>query len=266
METSTCRDVALPMDNFRHPLMRQKSGLYLEKLEKELKLDQQLGLKEQINIDAHEVLKRDIEELTRSNNYYEVSKNDLHKLFQFRRLKAKCASFNIAEFFEKTFALLAFVTLLISSIVVNVKFLFGHNHQVLSLLSVAAAVAFGIACIIVLKMYADGNIKYKFLDIDLMMEDIQRTSMKIPYGAKLKIVEAKDSKIFEGFVIAYPKLKMTEVDFKIEKRMQLDPAILGVTQDKRMYMVCYWDIKLDVEKVVNQIDKMKKIRGLKVEG
>jgi len=62
----------------------------------------------------------------------------------------------------------------------------------------------------------------------------------------------------EAFTIAHPQ-------FKIERRsyspnFKLDPVILGVTKDSRMFMICWWDIQKDIDKVLANINLFKKFK------
>jgi hypothetical protein len=79
---------------------------------------------------------------------------------------------------------------------------------------------------------------------------------------KLKLKEAKDSGLFEGFSIATPEFHTNRVNYK--PRFHLpevkDPAILGITKDNRMYMIAWWDEKRDIDRVKMNIKKFKKFK------
>lgn len=90
------------------------------------------------------------------------------------------------------------------------------------------------------------------------MEDVKDTMIEIPRIAKLKMKEAKDSELFEAFTIAHPQFR---VDRQIyAPTFKLDPVILGVTKDSRMFMICWWDIQKDIDKVLKNINLFKKFK------
>jgi len=103
---------------------------------------------------------------------------------------------------------------------------------------------------------------YSKIEVSLEIKPIQETAIKIPYGAKLKMEEAFDSKIFKNFVIAYPKFNIKKhkllVKEKIIPRIDFDPAICGITEDGRLHMIVYWDIKKDKDKTIKSIERFKK--------
>jgi hypothetical protein len=75
--------------------------------------------------------------------------------------------------------------------------------------------------------------------------------------------EAKDSGLFEGFSIVRPEFFTDQKSFKPSFQLPPfppDPAILGVTKDNRMFMVVWWDIEHDVDRVKTNIKKFKKFK------
>ena len=92
------------------------------------------------------------------------------------------------------------------------------------------------------------------LNVEFKIEDIKETTVRIPKGAKIKLLKAVKSKIFDEFVIAYPKFAKTI------KHIYPDPAILGKTTDGRMYMIVYWDVKKDVDKTPTAMEAYLKYK------
>ena len=111
-------------------------------------------------------------------------------------------------------------------------------------------------------MNRDVSFKYWFIGVKLNMESVSQTAIQIPYPAKLKMKEAKDSGLFEGFSIVRPEFFTDQKSFKPSFQFPRfsDPAILGVTKDSRMFMVVWWDIEHDVDRVKTSIKKFKKFK------
>jgi len=108
------------------------------------------------------------------------------------------------------------------------------------------------------------TIYFTSIKAELDLRPLKETDIEIPYGAKLKAEEAFDSKIFEALVIAHPKFTVQknsiEIKEKIIPRINLDPAICGVTADDRLFMIVYWDVKKDIEKTAQKIKKFRKFK------
>ena len=73
-----------------------------------------------------------------------------------------------------------------------------------------------------------------------------------------KCGEEKKTGIFEDFIFAQPEFFVENKT--VEPRIKIDPAILGMTKDQRMFMIVYWDVEHDVEHVLTQIDAFKKFK------
>jgi hypothetical protein len=116
---------------------------------------------------------------------------------------------------------------------------------------------------------------YDKLFAKLEMIPLSEATMKIPYGAKLKTAEAKRTGIFKEFAIVYPKFQVGEKvvnvgggkirgldgsTAKFFQSLNVDPAIVGITDDKRYFMVVYWDVQHDVERVLDEIEDFKKFK------
>lgn len=56
----------------RHPLANINAN-YVAPIVSEIELDKELGLKGQVELDQNKLLKHDIDELTKSNNYYQIT-------------------------------------------------------------------------------------------------------------------------------------------------------------------------------------------------
>ena len=108
------------------------------------------------------------------------------------------------------------------------------------------------------------TIYFTSIKAELDLRPLKETDIEIPYGAKLKAEEAFDTKIFEALVIAHPKFTVQknsiEIKEKIIPKIDLDPAILGMTADERLFMIVYWDVKKDIEKTAQKIKKFRKFK------
>jgi hypothetical protein len=236
-------------------------------------LDIELGLNNQFEIDQKRVLQKDIDELTKSNEYYQVTPKLLNKLFKLGHLRSLCTFFNIKEAVTQSIIgakiPIIFGILLIGSALGIVTMT--HIHESLKstaqlymnfgiVLTAIAAIIF-FCCIIMSFIEEDfGHIEFnfKFMRVGLTIENVKETRVIIPKMAKLKIKEAKDSELFEGFSIAYPKFYVDEKHYK--PTFKFDPVILGVTKDSRMFMVCWWDIAKDIDRVKTHIKMFKKFK------
>jgi len=247
---------------------------YVEEAAEELELDKVLGLKNQAFMDLATVVRKDIDELTKSNDYYEVDEDDLEKLFEIPTLRRKCWNFNIWNAFKAVAPIIeggifAAITYFIFYYLIEGS----PSDQTMQFSEFVLGIVGIITAIITIgwpigrytetknddtgKM--EGGVSAQFAGVKLIVEDLTKTNIKIPRGAKLKTLEAQDTKIFDKFQICYPHFHIKEKVFKINLP-KLDPAIVGVTADKRMYMVCYWDIQNDIEKVNRSINRLKKFK------
>jgi hypothetical protein len=102
------------------------------------------------------------------------------------------------------------------------------------------------------------SFRFQFIDVKLKIENIKETMVIIPRMAKLKIKEAKDTGIFEEFTIAFPYFSVNREEYKPYRKV--DPVILGVTKDNREFMICWWDIAKDIDKVQTHINMFKRFK------
>lgn len=257
----------------RHALMNGKVTEASAKAAEELALDKELGLLNQARETADNVLSNDIDELTASNDYYEVTREMIEKLFGLTAMKFNCSVYNFKSYWRGRFK--AWVASggafagSIFSIALLAGMLFAFNtkwNSGLSLLGWGAIVCFITAITFLCATIGELiSVRYNYTEIrtDVAIDSIREVTTKIPYGAKLKVLEAKKTGIFEDFVMA--ELKFTSEHRTVTPpRLNIDPAILGVTKDKRMFMIVYWDIKHDIEKTKNHIKRLSKFKLTKV--
>jgi len=263
---------ALQFDLPRHELLAKTETDASAKHREELALDAKLGLKRQAKATGASQLAADIDELTDAKDYHEISARQLSKLFNIGTLKRLCFRRNVVfhaeAFWERlthksnTMSLIFFVPSFITFL--------ATLHCVPSAGPTVGAVAFifasifsaiSLVCWLVLT-FDNFSYSHTQLDAKLDVENLDATDVRLPYGVKLKVAEAMDTKIFEGFSIARPI--MTEghstVDLSHKFLSFIDPAVLGVTVDKRMFMIAYWDIDKDIDKTKESISKFERFK------
>jgi hypothetical protein len=250
---ATLKDVQF----LRHPKAVQETE-YFEKQKEEIKLDIDLGLTNQYEIDQKKLLRQDISTLTQSNNYYHISRKQLAKLFKIQELERMCFMHNVKEvfvgFFNAIKIPLAFIFVGVLSIVAG---LYTHKNWLEFTLILLGCILVATSIIsFFVKPIGNVRFRFNFLDVHLRIERVLETKLILPTMAKLKMKEAKDTEIFEDFSIAYPWFTVSGDHPPIKK----DPVILGVARDNRFFMVCWWDIAKDIDKIKTSIEMFKKFK------
>jgi len=279
-QENTTTALAIPIADFRHPLMREVVDKdYVQRAQHELEIDERLGLKNQAEKTAKELMANDIDELTNSRDFYEVDKQAIGKLFGLKDLKARCVGHNISESVTNTCKALV-LPLCISALAVGLivggiktamvaaaanSIWWGMGATGIFIGAIGAIIGAGWA------FFNKVDFRYTFIDVNLDIQKLEETDIRIPYGAKLKTDEARETGIFDGFAIITPKFTQQKRELTSQQmrdairerfapKFSFDPAIVGITRDNRMFMVVYWDIENDREKVITDIEKFKKFK------
>jgi hypothetical protein len=223
------------------------------------------------------LLKNDIDELTKSNEYHQVSKKMLNQLFGINKLRSSAFPYHVKEAITRSlyglrfpfmwFGFIAICSILIYTLC-HVKVGIDIDLKGLSVvLGVLSFIGCGIGsicgfvnCFISDRRDPRVQLNYDFIKVALEMEPIKQTKVKIPLMAKLKIKEAKDSELFEDFTIAYPRVTLENKKHWLGLHKKVDPVILGVTKDERMFMVCWWDVKHEVDRAQTDLNMFKKYK------
>jgi hypothetical protein len=257
---------------FRHPLMEGKVTKDLAILVDELEIDRKLGLIYQAQETTEEILRKDIDELTSSKDFFEVSRKLVEKLFSLGKLKITCFFSNVKEAIHQTLIVAGpGIAMVLGGLLlfIPVIILWSHLGKIpeskvtagifcLFFLNVAFSMGLGVLVIAgYVNMFYEKTYRYDFLKVQINYVPLNEAQVKIPRGAKLKVLEAQETKIFEGFVLASPKFIVEHKEVQFSRP---DPAILGVTKDKRLFMIVYWDVERDVERVVKDIETFKKFK------
>lgn len=272
MDPSTLREL------HRHELMVQKSDEAIKSIKKELIIDTELGLTNQAELTAKKALVHDIDKLTSSKDYFEITPKQLSKLFQIGALKRKCFWANLISFSSgvlKTckvplFLDVSFLALIYPMMVFSFAVIPWKSNPLALTLGFGNVFAWiGMLILLIYGICTWDKKKLSYFIIAVKVDTIPLLSVSspIPYGAKLKVLEAKKTGIFKDFVFATPEFVIESKNHIIDMKKNfppIDPAILGVTQDKRMYMIVYWDLDKDVEKVIKNINDFKKYKLGKV--
>lgn len=265
----------------RHQLMVGKSADYLQKITEELDVDKKLGLRNQAYYTADRALKEDIDNLLSSRDYIQVSKRDMERLFKIPMLKKMSLIKNISEIFSELWdegkaAIICFASVLLSfyPMIAYTHYIFTrHLTNVVFCLDVVNVLCWVVEIIFIFGGYAllsECKFHINFCSVKLDSKSLDQVDIKIPYGAKLKVLEAKETGIFKDFLMFFPTVQVDhhEVDMREKfaplgnfiRAIAQDPAILGVTEDKRMYLIVYWDVKHDIERAVKKIKAFKKFK------
>jgi hypothetical protein len=265
---------ANPSKLYRHELRKGSSDKAIEDISEELDIDNKLGLVNQAEITATNALRHDIDVLTTSKDYFEVYPKLLEKLFKIGSLRRKCFWYNLKSaaigFIQMSWLPLFFHIAFLALIYPMLKFSFAVFPWEINSFEIFIGIVniicwVGMLMLLVLGFSGwDGRVlKRTELNVKLETIPLGQVKTKIPRGAKLKVLEAQNTHIFQEFVYVTPdfeaKSKYFEVDLK-KILPPIDPAILGITIDKRLYMIVYWDIEKDIEKVVKKIDHFKKFK------
>jgi hypothetical protein len=257
----------------RHELKVGDSDEMIESIKEELEIDKQLGLEKQAKITVEKALQHDIDNLTSSNDFFEVSQNLMQRLFQISMLERKCFFANTLNMIKGVLTAgvlpLSLHVLFLLSIYPMLKFsmwiwpitttaptamlVFISILNCILWCSIIVPLGYGFS------LWGNIIIKYPVLRVKMESKPLSSVSDKIPYGAKLKVLEAKKTGIFQDFVFITPEFSVKNEEYKV-RFPSIDPAILGITADKRMFMIVYWDIDKDVAKVIKEIELFKKFK------
>lgn len=259
----------------RHPLKKDTSNKDIEVIIQEMELDEELGLNQQKFLTAKKALEKDIDDLTSSKDYFEVSDDVIKKLFQIGSLQRKCLITNIKNVIKSFLTagalplIVNFITLaLIYPMISYSRWVWSASFEnpttgmiLLDVLNVLSWIGLVVILIVGIVLWSDKELKATLLSVKLKATPLREVGEEIPYGAKLKVLEAKRTKIFEDFIYVTPEFEVKNIKKNIFPKLpNIDPAILGVTMDNRKFMVVYWDIKKDIEKVTRQIEHFKKFK------
>ena len=266
----------------RHP-KAEANPCYLQEIKDEINLDIELGLPEQFRKNQEILLKKDIDVLTDTHEYFNVTPKILEKVFKLKTIKTLCFMNNIKEVILKTIwglkipiamtgtfigSVIAFITLVNATapkapLLVTGVWGLGILTAVTAVLSIVEFVAsFQLRELNSHASETEKRIRnfwrvcfnYRFMKIQLITEGAQATLMSIPKKAKEKMKAAKDLGLFEGFAIAYPQFSINGIVTKppISNFVE-DPVIMGVAQDGRMFLVCWWNIKKNIDQVMTHL-------------
>lgn len=286
----------------RHMLMKDASNEGREREIESLQLDVELGLETQFKEDARKFYNKDVDELVDAQ-FPEVTKDILADIFNIKKLQAMCNLKN-AKTIMKLFVpnllppLAMFALCLLSIPFLGETFWNSADVQVLSgyqimgntlviggmivglvgaILSVAWFFFFfresEVETVSSVDRYGDRttvkttvreNLRWEHLKAELVFEEIKNAGIEIPYGAKLRLKEAMDTKIFDTFMVVHPHVDVKNIEFKKTKVVKVpeytDPAIVGIINlDKgktRMFLVTLWDVAKDVEKAIKKIKNL----------
>lgn len=244
---------------------------YVKEFKKNIDLDIELNLEGQAKHAAKDLIDNDIDEILKGEPYEEVNLNDLERLFSIPSMRKQVSVWNFMHKYK--YSMMAFVGFLVlsnSAWALSHSSVFNHDGipQLLEVWSVLGVIALGCSAIVSLVhsfkfSHPDHVPAHSKIVVDLRMESVEKTEMKIPYGAKLRLKEAYDTGKFDEFQIAYPKPRVEQVP-RPEPKI-VDPAIIGVKKNKltrteKWYMIVFWDIPKDKEITQKKIKELKRFK------
>jgi hypothetical protein len=262
------REIANYGKDGRHPLMLTTKTKYAKEMKKEIAFDEQLELPTQAVINSMELLQMDIDELTSSKDYYPIDDNILEKIFNIKKFRTSCTKFTIMSYIKGLiehqkialwfYLFAAKVSLIFFFVVINLTI----NPHIIAPSLILMVISIVIPIAISITTLQKKKIKHSNLSVRINKDPITTTKVKLPMGAKLKYKEAKESEIFESFIVAYPYLDLETKndDVSTSPKYESDPAIIGITGDRRYFMICWWDVKKDIDKINRQLNWVKKFK------
>lgn len=260
-----------PVGLVRHELMVGRTNPIIESITKELELDLELGLKNQAEQTMIEAISKDIDELTSSKDYVEVSDDLLKKLFHIGSLRKKCLYSNVTSkvtgFFKAGILPLSLHVIMLAATLPMIQFsmwlwpIAQKTPLLYAICTLNCILWCGMVVLLIAGFWcwAGKDIKYTVMSVDIRSRPLRSVTDRIPYGAKLKVQEASNTKIFTNFVYVTPEFSIKNEERHVSLP-NIDPAILGETADRRKYMIVYWDIDKDVARVVKEIEHFKKFK------
>ena len=245
-----------------------------ERLIHEAELNEKLGLETQTRLNYGDALH---EELTKSiTEYPEVDEAGLEKLFGINLMMWKIRFHNFVQILKPI--AIVMIPLILDIIMFNLMPIVIENNQGLALspvwrdlLEVIGTIVGGIFTIMAFagSLPVEGNdmadmcprkLRMNMFKLFLAKENVKDTSVKIIYGAKLRLAEAMEKGIFSSYTIYHP-----EIAKMVIKRPppRVDPAIVGnisINNVNRMFLISCWDIDKDRDRVVNDFKRMKSLK------
>jgi hypothetical protein len=203
---------ALQTNMTRHVLMAGTKGdQVIKELREDIDLDDELGLPVQAQIDSIKALRHDIDTLTQSRDYMEVSVGILNKLFQIKKLQMMCVPYNLKEYVREIFKNFQWIALcligcgLSATIAVKMGIVLPwvpENLWFKAMSLVLGIISFGILALVLLisGFYVIGvrdegrslraiSLKLNLLRVELKECLIKDCHIPLPRGAKLKLKE-----------------------------------------------------------------------------
>ena len=248
----------------------------MERLAHEAELDKKLGLNTQTRLTFADALHKELSDI--ASEYPEVDNAGLEKLFGINPLMLKIKFHNFIQIMKPIAFLSAMLTIAIVMFHLMPIIIRGAGIspdaispewrdwvEVVGTIILGFWTLIGICRMMPVKdndtwQCIPQSWNIRLYDLSLRAEDISNTSMKIIYGAKLRLAEAVDKGLFQSFSIYYPEVTKREFILKVP---QTDPAIVGnvnINGRKRMFLISCWDIEKDRDRVINDFKKMKKLK------
>ncbi len=264
----------------------------MERLRENIALNKELGLESQQQITVKKAVSTGIDSLYSQHDYPEINRAGLIALFGIKNNSPRMVIHNALQALKLlAYAAMSFLPLFVlygygkgtAPIIVHAP------ESFLGLLSIIGYIPVAIGAILCYGFYFRGwntaihretyeedwrGTKKKregqwipsifianFLRIGLITEAAGSTTMEIPYGAKLRMKEAKDKGLFDSFHVVHPN--MEQVKLMADQIIMRDPALIGsvtVHGETRSFLISYWDIEKDRERLLVDMARFKKMK------
>ena len=260
-ETKTKEDRSLPVAPLeRHPAITPDIGdEYVKQFEKEFRLAKELDMEFQSKLTQAEIIRKDVDKLAESKGYYQVNESLINKMLQYWTMKAKCVLYNITQYVFGTMrqSIHAIVWLILFGVSLYVSIEVGTGNRTLPvILGIVGGGASAIFIFINVSAYIKRGFSYSFMKVNIQQQRVKDAEIKIPYGAMKKLKEAMDTNIFTHFVVSHPVISVDDSNTRVLAN-NTDPALCGESVDRRRFLICWWDMKRDEDKVPKKLDWIK---------
>lgn len=228
---------SLPFVLWRHRNMSSVETEQSKQAKDELELDKELRLENQAKMTAAEVLSDDINKLSEKHGYPFITGEKIRQLFEVDKLTKQVERSNvtttiISHFINISGPIILSVVLYIFAILLLSLMIYTFNigTLLLTIMGFSVAICYHLW---VAEKYTMNKVKHnkrKLENINCFTDLVKSTSVRIPRKAKEKMLEAHKLGIFEDFSIVHVS----------KNQKTVDPAILGITQDGRTMLICWW--------------------------
>jgi len=257
VEKKIKRPAPLPMILMdRHPLMNGKRTKVYAKENKRYQRAKKLGLVNQMKASVETVYNDDMNRLTKKKGYKRVTEEVLMQLFEIPRLKRLALKRTLQNIWASNLKYCIMACLFSTAYWVITNPIYDSSSVWFLPAIIFGAIATGLSLgSFILLRNGQRGWEFPVAKVALATANLDETSIRIPDRAMAAYEKAKGTGIFKDFKLRFPTTKIEKVSVNIIP--ELDPAIVGLTGTGKMYMICYWDIKQDIDIAEARINELK---------